>query len=250
MIDRTLKGAAFPPYHKYDRAMVAGVAVAVWLAIVAGFAIDLVNRTRNHALDFPLIVHLHAVVYSAWLVLLAAQVCLMRTKRADLHRRLGAVAMVLLPLMLVLGPAAAIAVANPYTPDRWVSWMSVQFTNAFGSVVLLAAGLLIRRDGPSHKRLMLMGSVAVTEPGFSRIWEPILYGWWGDGYVSFYFSTYIGTFLLILAVGAYDVATRRRLHPAFVGAALWIFANEAFATWLYYQPFWLHAMRAITKHGM
>jgi len=250
MTDRTSPGAAFAPYHKHDRAMVAGVAVTIWLAIVAGFAIDLVNRAHNHALDFPLIVHLHAVVYTAWLVLLAAQVWLMRTKRADLHRRLGAVALVLLPLMLVLGPAAALSVTNPYTPDRWVCWLIVQFTNAFGSVTLLMAGLLMRRDGPSHKRLMLMGTIAVTEPGFSRIWEPILYGWWGEGYVPFYFSTYIGTFLLVLAVGAYDLATRRRLHPAYVGAALWIFANEAAATWLFYQPFWLHAMRAVTKHGM
>lgn len=249
MMNTTSSQAGFAPFHRHDRAMVAGVASLIWLAIVAGFAIDLVHRARNHNLDFPLIVHLHAVVYSAWLILLAAQVWLIRTKRAAIHRRLGAVALVVLPLMLVLGPAAAIAVTNPYTPDRWVSWMSVQFTNAFGSVTLLTAGLLMRGDGPSHKRLMLMGTIAVTEPGFSRIWEPILYARWGDGYLPFYFSTYIGTFLLVLAVGAYDLATRRRLHPAYIGAALWIFANEATATWLYYQPFWLHIMRAMTKHG-
>jgi len=247
MTDQTSPRGAFASYHRHDRVMVAGIASVIWLAIIAGFAIDLVNRAHINALNFPLIVHLHAVVYSAWLVLLAAQVWLIRTKHAAIHRRLGLVALVLLPLMLVLGPAAAITVTNPYTPDRWVSWMSVQFTNAFGSVMLLAAGLLMRRDSASHKRLMLMGTIAVTEPGFSRIWAPILFARLGEGYVPFYVSTYIGTVLLVLAIGAYDLATRRRLHPAYVAAALWIFANEAVATWLFYQPFWLHTMRAMTR---
>jgi hypothetical protein len=67
--------------------------------------------------------------------------------------------------------------------------------------------------------------------------------------VPFYLETFIGTFVLIVAVGAYDLVTRRRLHPAYVGAAGWIFANEAIATWLYYQAWWLSAVKAMTGHG-
>jgi hypothetical protein len=70
----------------------------------------------------------------------------------------------------------------------------------------------------------------------------------GEGYVPFYVSTYIGTALLVAAVGIYDLATRRRLHPAYIGAALRIFANEALADWLFHQPFWLTAMKAMTGH--
>jgi hypothetical protein len=55
--------------------------------------------------------------------------------------------------------------------------------------------------------------------------------------------------VLVIAVGAYDLATRRRLHPAYIAAALWIFANEALATWLFYQPFWLTAMKRMTGHA-
>jgi len=95
---------------------------------------------------------------------------------------------------------------------------------------------------------MLMGTIALTEPGFSRIWLDPLSTRLGEGYLPFYFSTYIGTFVLVLAVGAYDLATRRRLHPAYVASALWIFANEALATWLFYQPFWLAWMKAATGH--
>ena len=244
-------GMAFAAQHRHDRTMIAGMVFAIWLAILLGFGIDIVRRAHGNALNFPLIVHLHVIAYAAWLLLLAAQVWLVRTRRVAVHRRLGLAALVLLPLMLVLGPATAISqiANNPYMPDRWIAWLSVNLTNTLGAVVLLTAGFLLRRDPAAHKRLMLMGTIALTEPGFSRIWLTELYARWGDGYVPFYFSAYIGAFALVLAMGAYDLATRRRLHPVYIAAALWIFANEALATWLYYQPFWLALVKAMTGHS-
>ena len=250
MASRAGSKPSFATRHRHDRAMVAGAVAAVWLAIAIGFGMDLVRRARAGQLSFPLVVHLHVVVYVGWLVLLAVQVWLIRTRRVALHRRLGAVALVLLPLMLVLGPAAALVqAANPYMPDFWIAWLIVQFTNATGSVALLAAGLAMRRRPAAHKRLMLLGTIAVTEPGFGRIWEPTLFAWLGEGYVPFYVATYVGTVVLVIAVGAYDVATRRRLHPAYVAGALWILANEVATTWVFHQPWWLHVARAITGHA-
>lgn len=251
MASTTSRRTAFAPHHRHDRNVVAILVFAIWLAILLGFGIDLVQRARTSGLSFPLVIHLHAVAYTSWLLLLAAQVRLVRTRCVAVHRRLGRAALLLMPLMLVLGPAAVISqvASNPYMPDRWIAWMSVQFTDALGCVVLLVAGLLKRRDPAAHKRLMLMGTIAVTEPGFSRIWAMALEARWGEGYVPLYFSTYVGTLILVIAVGAYDLATRRRLHPAYVGAALWIFANQALAVWLFYQPFWLAWMKALTGHG-
>jgi uncharacterized membrane protein YozB (DUF420 family) len=229
--------------------MVTATVLAIWLAIVAGFTIDMVKRAKHHELSFPLVVHLHIVAFSAWLLLLAAQVWLVRTRRLALHRNLGWTAAFLLPLMLVLGPATALIQArNPYMPDRWIAWLSVNLTNVIGSVVLLAIGLAVRQNAPAHKRLMLMGTVAMTEPGFSRIWLSTLAERWGEGYLPFYFETYLGTLALMIAVGAHDLVTRGRLHPAFIGSALWVFTNQAVATWLFYQPFWMTTARHLTGH--
>jgi uncharacterized membrane protein YozB (DUF420 family) len=250
MASRTTAGRVFAPYHRHDRTMIAATVFAIWLAIVLGFGIDIVKRAHGNALTFPLITHLHVVAYTGWLVLLTAQVWLVRTGRVATHRRLGLAALILLPAMLVLGPATAYygVADNPYMPDKWIAWLSVNYTNAFGSLVLLTAGLLMRRNAAAHKRLMVMGTIALTEPGFSRIWLPFLEARVGEGYLGFYISTYVGTFLLVIAIGAYDLATRRRLHPAYVAAALWIFANQALADWLFHQPFWLAAMKQMTGH--
>lgn len=241
---------AFAVRHRHDRAMIAAAVVAIWLAILIGFGLDIVRRSPINALHFALVVHLHVIAYTGWLVLLAVQVWLIRTGRLALHRKTGWLALALIPAMVILGPATAyLGVANnPWMPDKWISWLSVNYTNVVGSAVLLAAGFLVRRNAAAHKRLMIMGTIAVTEPGFSRIWQPVLEAYLGDGYAGFYFATYVGTLLLVLAVGAYDYATRRRLHPAYVAAALWIFANELVADWLYHQQWWLEAMKRATRH--
>jgi uncharacterized membrane protein YozB (DUF420 family) len=250
MASTTSVRTGFAAHHRHDRTMIAAVVFAIWLAIVLGFGIDIVKRAHSGQLNFPLVTHLHVVAYTGWLVLLAAQVWLVRTRRVAVHRRLGLAALILLPAMLVLGPATAYygVADNPYMSDKWIAWLSVNYTNAIGSLVLLAAGLLMRRNPAAHKRLMIMGTIAMTEPGFSRIWLPFLEARLGEGYIPFYFSTYIGTVLLVVAVGAYDLATRRRLHPAYVAAALWIFANQALADWLFHQPFWLTEMKQMTGH--
>jgi hypothetical protein len=252
MASSTIARGGFTPHHRHDRTMIALVVFAVWLAILLGFGIDMVKRAQSGALSFAPIVHLHVLAYTGWLVLLAAQVWLVRTRRLSVHKRLGWAALVLIPAMLLTGPLTAYAgvAGNPYMPDKWISWLSVNYTNAIGSIVLLTAGFLMRRNPAVHKRLMVMGTIAVTEPGFSRIWAPFLESQVGDGYVGFYISTYTGTLLLVIAVGAYDLATRRRLHPAYIAAALWIFVNEALADWLYHQSFWLAAMKQMTGHAV
>lgn len=242
--------AAFAPHHRRDRAVIAALVVIIWVAILTGFGLDMVRKAATKGLHYPLIVHLHALTYGAWLVVLALQVWLVRTRRVAVHRRVGMVVLLLLPLMLVLGPAVAISqnAANPLIQDRSLSFMSVQLTNVLGCVALIAAGFFARGDASAHKRLMLMGTIAITEPGFARIWAHQLRDFLGDGYLPYFVSTYIGTIVLVIAVGIYDLVTRGRLHPAYVAAALWIFANEAAATWLFYQPFWLVWMKALTGH--
>jgi hypothetical protein len=44
--------------------------------------------------------------------------------------------------------------------------------------------------------------------------------------------------ILILGVGIYDLATRRRLHPAYVAGVLWVAANEVTGAVLHHSPVW------------
>lgn len=237
--------------HRLDRRAILICVLLIWAAILTGFGWDMIRKAAaGKSLNYPLIVHAHAITYGGWLVLLAAQVALVRTNNIALHMRLGMTLLLLWPMMVILGPAVAISnnIANAAVKPEWLSFMSTQFTNVIGSTVLIGAGFLARGDAASHKRLMLMGAIAITEPGFSRVIADPLSSLLGSGYWQYYVSTYIGTLVLMLAMGAYDWMTRGRVHPAWLIAFLWVLANQFTATWLFFQPFWLTSMKALTGH--
>ena len=130
-----------------------------------------------------------------------------------------------------------------------LAFMGVQITNVIGMTVLLTTGFLLRGNGSAHKRLMIMGTIMVTETGFNRILHDPVRSLMGDGMGPFLVETYAGTILLMLSVGAYDLVTRRRLHPAYVAAFSFMLTLQLLASWLYQQGFWVVWMKELTGHA-
>lgn len=238
----------FAPYHKGDRNFFLIWLALIWLQIVMGFGSDTISRLQHHAAHFPAIVHIHAAAYVGWLVLLTAQILLIRRKRADIHMKLGIMGMVLAPIMVVLGVAAAIVVkvdalaaahhgAPIPFPDRPI-FLAIQLTNVLAFAGLAGAAFLLRGNSSAHKRLIVLATLSLTNAGFSRWLGPSIIAALGMGFYPFMASVYLGPGILVLGLGAYDLATRGRLHPVYLPAAIWIFALEITAMWLYFSPAW------------
>ena len=231
-------GAPFAPNHPWDRNVFLIYAVLAWAAILTGFGPEIVQHIRTHAKPFPLIVHFHAVAFMGWLVLFTVQILLIRSGRWAVHRTLGFAMIGLAAVMTVLGPATALIAdhAKIGTPDADPGFLSIQFTDIVGFVGLTTAAVVFRKAAPIHKRLILIATVNITDAGFGRFLYKL--GLNGTDPASFWASLYLGTTILILGVGAYDLATRRRLHPAYLVALVWVFAVQALSVSLYYQPAW------------
>src|SRR5581483_7572993 len=90
----------FPPYHRADRGFFLLFLILCWLGVLMGFEPAVTKRFAGHA-DYPapLILQLHVVAFSAWLLLLTTQILLIRMRRPLLHARLGLAAVVLVPVM-------------------------------------------------------------------------------------------------------------------------------------------------------
>jgi hypothetical protein len=75
------------------------------LTALAGFIPDsvaILTEVRAHARPpLPLVMHMHALLMGSWLLLLFAQTLLMATGRRPLHRKIGAMVLLLVPLILV-----------------------------------------------------------------------------------------------------------------------------------------------------
>lgn len=78
---------------------------------------------------------------------------------------------------------------------------------------LAGAAMLLRNKPEYHKRLVILGSLGLLGAAFGRITE----------IAAYYPYLFVG---LIASVFAYDLASRRALHPAtLVGAALLLLVN-------------------------
>lgn len=197
--------------------------------MLSGFGTDTFQHVRKHGLDYPLIVHFHAVAFVGWLVLFTVQAALIRNGRPDLHRRLGTAAVGLAAVMVVLGPATALFMdarhfsATGQTPE----FLGVQFTDIIAFAGLTTAGLLLRaRSSSAHKRLMLLGLIYISDAGFARFLNGFVAAPFGEGISGEFAALYFGSDFLLLGLGAYDLLTRGRLHPAYIAGALWMLAMQ------------------------
>jgi hypothetical protein len=193
------------------------VAMAITIAIIVfiGFAPSYYLKSVFEAPP-PLsaLTSLHGVVFTAWLALFIAQTSLVARNRTDLHMKLGIAGAVLATVIVVLGAYTGIVAgklghAPPGAPPP-IPFMAVPLFGivAFGGFI--AAALLNRHRPETHKRLMVVASVQMTEPAFGRI-APML----GLADINV-FVAFGGADLLLLAAMAYDYTTTKRVHPAYI----------------------------------
>jgi hypothetical protein len=238
---------SFAPNHPWDRNFYLFMVAMAWLGILRGFGSEIAEHVAKHKPSFALIVHVHAVIFVSWLMLFTVQIILIRTKRLSVHKQLGFALVWLAGLMAIIGPATALTVQHRGMSDSHAdpAFLSIQFTDILAFVGLTTAAILLRKTPVAHKRLILLGTLYITDAGFARWladdWIKLL----GFGFWPFWIALYAAPNLLVILTGVYDLVTRRRLHPAYVIGVAWIFAVQMLSLTLYFSPAWLGLSKRI-----
>ena len=230
----------FAPHHKWDRNFFLLWVALIWLGILAGFGRELYQHVTQHEPPFPLIVHVHAAVFVSWLVLLTAQVLLIRNRRVDLHRSLGLAGAVLAGIMVILGPATALTVQLLQWRQTGSSpiFLAVQLTDILAFGTLIGTALLLRRNAAVHKRLVLLATLYISDAGFARWLGPGITAALGAGFWGRGAHLYLANDVLALGIGAYDLITRGRLQPAYLAGIAWTLLLQLVALTLLFTPAW------------
>lgn len=237
----TAGGTRFAPRARRDRDFFLFMVALIWLGIAMGFVPEIAAHIRMHKPAYPLIVHIHATAFVGWLGLLTTQVVLIRSGRADIHRKLGVFGATLAPIMVVLGLAASWIVDRLHfgLPNSHPQFLAIQIADVLNFGVLAAAAIVWRKTASAHKRLILLATIFIADAGFAR--------WLGDsvekvvGFGSLWqdwMVFYVYDLILVTIIGAYDFLTRRRLHPAFVAGSAFGLSVQVIAAWLYGSPWW------------
>ena len=230
----------FSSYHPADRNFVLIVLAAIWAGVLAGFVPDIFEHFTGKHVQYAPIVHFHAAVFLGWLVLLTTQMTLIRSGRVHLHRKLGLLGLAMIPVMLVLGPATALVMDHLEfgTPDGDAAFLIVPVTGVATFAPIALAGLVFRRSPAVHKRLMLLATVFLADAGFARWLAGPISKVTGHGVWPFFVQSFFGSILIMTGMVAYDLFTRRKLHPAFAIAVVFGLAAEVMQAVVYNLPAW------------
>lgn len=166
-----------------DRTFFTALAGANALIIVAGFGYSTYARIqlgdpRFGGPTLATLVRLHAVVATAWTVLLIVQTRLIAASRIRLHRRLGVVGGVTAASVVGLGWVVAVtAVGRFANASESAATMALRFfilpcQELAVFTVLVGAALWWRKRGDYHKRLILLGTIALIPAATTRPFLP------------------------------------------------------------------------------
>jgi hypothetical protein len=197
------------------------MAGAILLTMLLGFGRSYYLRAFTDAPPLPPFIHLHAIVFTGWVLFFLGQTVLVVSGHRTLHRRLGVAGGGLAGVVVLLGIATSLHGArsghNPGGPFPDALGFLV---TPLGDILLFAgfvlAGLYHRRQPEAHKRLMLLATIGgFLWPAITRL-----------PYLTGRFLPMIGLLtLFVLAGPAHDLMTRRRIHPVYLWGGLLILVS-------------------------
>jgi hypothetical protein len=185
------------------------MALLIPAIVVFGFSFTIGRNLIHPAIPRPLILYVHAAVFSGWLAFFLLQSALVRTRNVKVHRSIGWFGAGFGALIPVVGVATAIAMGRfdiRELHQRHVEmdlmiplWDMVAFAAAFGLAIYW------RGKPEYHRRLVYIATCALTAAAFGRF----------PAYLLNPTFFYAGVDVLILLGVVRDRIVSRKIHPVY-----------------------------------
>lgn len=226
------------------------VSIAICLIAVVGF-------TPTYWLQVPAgtfigrpIVHLHAVMFTLWLLLLLSQAILAARGKIKNHRAWGMAGISLATMMALLGIATAVGAMRSHLgkgfDENERALLVVPLSQILMFAGFFAAAMVSINRSAWHGRWILLATLAMTQAAFVNVWFLVTTGT-GPGlrpglamprpHVAINMPNIFADFLL-LAVILFDWRRCRRLHPAWLIGLAVIFVIQLGRIPLSASPTW------------
>ncbi len=145
-----------------------------FLAIaIIGFSTTYFMPLSRGTFNAPAVIHVHGVMLFGWLLLFIAQSSLIHNRSFVTHRQLGYFGAALCAGIVISGVLVGLhATRRDLAAGIGEDFVLGQFVNIliemllFGALV--AAAIVMRRDGESHKRLLLLATISALAPAWLR----------------------------------------------------------------------------------
>lgn len=190
----------------WDRIFFSTMSVLVLGIVYYGFAHTYFLAGIVRAPLPNVLLHIHGAVFTSWIILLLIQNALVVTNNVRTHRKLGMWGFGLAASMFVLGMFAGVD-AMRRGEAIWgldpQGFFAVPFTDITLFAILIYAAFRARSKPEDHKRLILIGTLAISDAAIARfpvaaLQQHIIY------------QDYL-LYGLLLIVAGYDLISLRRI---------------------------------------
>lgn len=218
------------PNKRYIHSVIAGL---ILVLTFAGFAQSYYLKNLFGGDALSVLLHMHGLVMTLWILLFMLQVRLIATRKHALHRRVGMWGMGLGLLVMVIGIATAVDSARrAQAAPGGLSFLATSLGGLLVFVALVVLGLIYRRQRDFHSRFMLLANLSIIAPAIARLPLDVI----ERGGLTLIF---IIKDVCILAFVVYDLASTRRLHPATAWASLLIILSYPVTRMIGATPVWI-----------
>jgi hypothetical protein len=244
--------ATTPAIHRRisDRPLYLLAAIIFPLIVLAGFARTYYLKGYFATPPLPnLIVQVHGIIMTAWVVLFIVQVTLVAKRRTKLHQRLGILGAGLAALVFIVGIVTAVYAAARFVNDPSLvplgappplPFLIIPIGDMVIFAILITTALYYRKRLDIHKRLMLLAAINLLTPAIARIPLGLILN---GGPLAFFGLTD----LVLLGFVAFDTIRHRRLHPAFLWGGLFLILMQPLRLVLAPTHAWINFAAALVR---
>jgi hypothetical protein len=206
--------------------------VTVWLGFAPTYYAAGMVRAKLPAA----IIHVHAVVFTLWLLTLVVQTGLVSAKKVQLHRKLGLWGFGLAALMIIVGLMACTnSLRRGFSPPGSGLDPNVFYIVPVSDVLLFAVFIgwayAARRQPAAHKRLVLLATITILDAAIGRF--PYTIAPMGPMTQNLILVS------LLIPLMVYDLVTLKKVHRATIIGSLLIIAMTFGKIPLGMTPLWM-----------
>jgi hypothetical protein len=224
--EMTTIAMAVPSAQRTERHFYLGMAFAIGATVLIGFARTVFLRpwfheyARMHAPAEPWF-YIHGVLFLSWIALFVTQASLISAGNVALHRKLGSIGAFLVPVMVFFGTVGALIAARRPTgffdvADPPLQFLAKPLLDMLEFSVLAGCAIAWRRIPQTHKRLMLLATIALL--------EAVIVRWPIDFVSSGPDVAFMLKMLFVVPLVVWDFRTLGRLHPVTLWGGLFVVA--------------------------
>lgn len=180
------------------------------VVVIYGFSFTVGKNLIHPAVPRPLILYIHAAVFSGWLVFFILQSTVVRTRQVKWHRIIGWFGLALGITIAVLGISTAFTMARFNTVQlhstHEESNLMIPLFDMVCFTTTFALAIYWRKRPEYHRRLVFIATCALTAAAFGRFPERLLPAE----------LFYAGVDVLILLGVVRDLIVSRRVHVVYL----------------------------------